>query len=113
MSGSARDVYHDDQPAWSPDGTTLVFQRSGNALFGDLFLVDLMTGVARPLTPYAGPIPGIQLNPVWSPDGRMIAFASRHETEAYQIYTIWADGTRLARRTDEVIDLLDPEWLVQ
>ena len=46
----------------------------------------------------------------------MIAFASKHETygngsSVHQIYTVWADGTRLARRTSGATDKQHPAWI--
>ena len=99
---SGADVY-DDTPAWSPDGQTIVFQRHAATAFGDLWLVNAAGGNERMLMPFADPA-GPQWAPAWSPDGRLIAFASKHETygaesSVYQIYTVWANGTKLARRT--------------
>lgn len=90
----------DAAPDWSPDGETLVFQRIGNTLF-DLRLVDAQGGNDRRL---GATLLGNQVSPAWSPDGRMVAFLSDHETYAtgnssYQIYTVWADGTKVARRS--------------
>lgn len=92
----------DWQPAWSPDGTTIAFQRTAAAIFGDIWLVDADGGNERALvrTTLAGP----QDAPAWSPDGRLVAFGSTHETYGSgqtlrQIYTVWADGSKLARRT--------------
>jgi WD40 repeat protein len=100
----------DDQPAWSPDGQTLVFQRSDSAIFGDLYVVSAAGGYGAGLRP-AGFLAGPQHRPQWSPDGKLIAFASRHEGDFYQIYTVWSDGSRLARRTFEAAHHAHPVWL--
>lgn len=104
---------YDDMPAWSPDGSTIVFQRIGATIFADLYLVDADGENVRPLRLTA--LAGAQSQPKWSPDGRLIAFASTHETYgsgtgAAQIYTIWADGTKLARRTSGEQEKLGPAW---
>lgn len=104
----------DWQPAWSPDGTTIVFQRTGAAIFGDLWLVDADGGNERGLVGVhlAGP----QDSPAWSPDGRFVAFGSTHETYGSgttlvrQLYTVWADGSRLARRTGGDMPVGGPAW---
>lgn len=100
----------DDQPAWSPDGQKIVFQRSDAAIFGDLYVVSATGGDGVSLRP-AAPLAGPQQLPQWSPDGKLIAFMSRHEGEFYQVYTIWSDGSRLARRTSEAADHGYPRWL--
>jgi len=42
----------------------------------------------------------------------MIAFTSRHGGgENYQVWTVWADGTRLAQRTFDPSNHADPAWL--
>jgi Tol biopolymer transport system component len=103
----------DAEPAWSPDGQTLAYQKSGAATFGDLYLVSSSGGNERALMRNA--LAGPQWSPAWSPDGQLVAFASQHETYGsgggvHQIYTVWADGTRLARRTSGAMDKQHPAW---
>ena len=103
----------DAEPAWSPDGQTIAYQKSGAATFGDIYLVSATGGNERPLMGFA--LAGPQWSPAWSPDGQLIAFASQHETYGNgagvnQIYTVWADGTRLARRTSGAMDKQHPAW---
>ena len=104
------DDYFDEQPDWSPDGNTLVFARSGAAVFGDLYLVSSTGGIGRSLM--LTPLAFTQRSPKWSPDGKLIAFVSNHDSDDYeQIWTIGADGTRLAKRTNEDKYLSDPNWI--
>jgi Tol biopolymer transport system component len=99
----------DDQPTFSPDGRTVAFQRHGIGVFGDLYLIDIWGGSPRALVGAA--LANGQFAPAWSPDGRMIAFASKHDGEGrYQIYTVWADGSKLARRTFDATDKQRPSW---
>lgn len=103
----------DFRPSWSPDGGTIAFQRIGLPGQRQLRLVEADGSDERPLGPS---LRGSQAAPAWSPDGRLIAFASTHEsyaaeTPTYQLYTVWADGSKLARRSSGDLDKAAPAWL--
>ena len=59
-------------PAWSPDGSRIVFTESG-----DLLVVDLRTGRINTIVDCPDHEPGLCLayQPSWSPDGHRILFA--------------------------------------
>jgi len=107
----------DRQPAWSPDGTTIAFQRTGASIFGDIWLVNANGGGERAFV--GQHLAGPQEAPSWSPDGRLLAFSSTHEKYGsgepltHQIYTVWADGSKLARRTDGELESTVPAWRVR
>lgn len=107
----------DHQPAWSPDGTTIAFQRTGAAIFGDIWMVDADGGNERGLVGMN--LAGAQSHPVWSPDGRLVAFVSAHETYGSgslvnRVYTVWShDGSKLAARTPEGVPATTPGWRVR
>lgn len=74
--------------------------------FLDVFVLDLATGEVDQLTNAPGP----DQNPVWSPDGRRIAFRSRRDGND-EIYLMDADGSNqdnLTRSEDQ--DEWGPTW---
>ena len=63
---------HDAQPRWSPDGRTLAFVRAEDGKPGQIWLLPMAGGEARPLTR----LERGASSPTWSPDGKRIAFLS-------------------------------------
>lgn len=107
-------AHTDAEPAWSPDGRTVVFVRSGGTELGALWAVDLVTGAERRF--FAAALGDAVRHPAWSPDGRYLAFASRHEPSPsgnyrWQVYTVRANGADLRRRTTDDLDKEQPTWL--
>jgi len=76
-------------PAVSPDGQRIVFSYQG-----DLFTVSARGGEARALTRHEA----YDYNPVWSPDGRFIAFASDRYGN-FDLFVMPADGGEARRLT--------------
>ena len=74
---------------FSPDGHTLAASIYDNSGGEDIWLFDLVRGVRTRFT--FGP--GLSDDPVWSPDGKMIAFDS-NRTGSYAIYQKPANGTQ-------------------
>jgi hypothetical protein len=114
-------------PSWSPDGSRLVFAQANAASSTppdfDLYVVAADgTGTANDITPgsynLAGTsIPGSdsQVQPAWSPDGRLIAFASQ-QSGSHSLVTssaltlISPDGTGLRYLTGGVLLDQNPSW---
>ena len=76
-------------PAISPDGTQVVFTHKG-----DIYEVAVEGGKARPLTTSDA----IDYMPVWSHDGKSIAFASNREGN-FDVYVMPAEGGKAKRLT--------------
>ena len=78
-----------NQPNMSPDGSRAVVMRvdprTGN---NDIWTVDLASGKGTPITNDNDP----QNAPIWSPDGKQVAYVSTHESIS-SIYRKAADGT--------------------
>ena len=75
--------------AISPDGTTIAF-----TYMGDIFTVDAAGGNARQITTNAS----YDTQPVWSPDGKQIAFASTREG-SMDVYIVQKEGGTPRRLT--------------
>ncbi len=84
---------------WSPDGTRLALS-SGTDTESNIFVVSIDGKHVRRLTDSST----LNLNPVWSPNGRTVAFMSLpsagSENRETGVYTIEADGTNLRHVSD-------------
>src|SRR5215470_10139327 len=76
-------------PDISPDGKLVAF-----SYLGDIWVVEAIGGVARPVTSHQAH----DINPVFSPDGQWIAFASnRHGS--YDVFVVPVRGGKPRRLT--------------
>ena len=82
VSVSAENVSWLRYPSISPDGKNVAFSYKG-----DLYVVDSEGGEARQLTSN----PAYDYSPVWSPDGKTVAFASDRYGN-FDIYKVSVDG---------------------
>lgn len=76
-------------PDISPDGKLVAF-----SYLGDIWVVETIGGTARAVTSH----PAHDISPVFSPDGRKIAFSSNRHG-GYDIYVVAAQGGRPTRLT--------------
>ena len=95
------------QPAVSPDGSSIVFSAGG-----DLWSVPLAGGVARLLVAH----PAQDSRPLWSPDGRSLAFvSSRTGNGDIYLFTVATGEVRRLTWDDEpeVVDAWsrDGQWI--
>lgn len=75
-------------PAWSPDGTKIVFESTRDGPDADIFLMDADGSNVVQLTrndSYDG-------TPAWTPDGRFIVFASERDGNE-EVYRMRVDGS--------------------
>jgi hypothetical protein len=86
----------------SPDGTQIVFSAQGA-----LWVMPVSGGEPVRITE-----PQLQpAEPVWSPDGKTIAFQNFAPQGRYHIWTIEPDGSRATEITTGPNDDRDPDWL--
>ena len=89
-------------PDWSPDGRTLVFDsyRDGNF---DIYTIELDSGRVRRLTDH----PAVDARPAFSPDGQQVVFYSNRDAEGQRgrdLYIMDADGSNVRRVTRLIAD---------
>jgi Tol biopolymer transport system component len=112
------DPAYDDQAAFSPDGSLIVFVTTRAGGRANLWILDLKTRRAMPLT--SGP--GGDFRPAWSPDGQWIAFSSDRESslpmakgrwerlQLVDIYLVRPDGSELKRISRHGDFCGSPKW---
>lgn len=100
-------------PAWSPDGRYIVFVSNRKSLEDEDIYRMLADGTdARPLTlEEYGDNRATDRDPVWSPDGRWIAFASDREARRFQIFIMSTDGSLVVQVTSFLGGAISPSWL--
>lgn len=104
------------QPAWSPDGTLLVFISpcTKRVDFFETGYVDsslyLMNADGTNITQLTN-VPGADFDPAWSPDGKRIAFASMRDGNK-QIYTLDVASLAVVRLTitEPGTETSQPAW---
>jgi eukaryotic-like serine/threonine-protein kinase len=78
------------QPAWSPDGKTLLFVTAGGGNLGlDIWKIDVSGENPTNLTHSVGN----DTDPAWHPDGEIIAFVTTRVNDAKQIFFMNQDGS--------------------
>ncbi len=82
------------QPMWSPDGSKIAFSGSYDATY-HIYVYDLATETLQNLTESN---PGDSFFPVWSKDGRSIAYATQQQMRGAQDIMVYegGDSRRLA-----------------
>jgi Tol biopolymer transport system component len=101
-------TYSDSQPDWSPDGSRIVYSSARGGNWEDIFVMRADGSGKKNLTRN----PARDQHPVFSPDGRWVAFDSDRNQASRghsQIWKMRIDGTRLTQLTSDG-ENLQPDW---
>src|SRR5690349_9928214 len=92
--------------AWSPDGKRIMFHDTNL----HLWVVDVATGQAKIVGNDPWMVPTRTMNPVWSPDGKWIAY-SKHLNSLYKAIEVVNVETGVSKQvTDGLADAMFPAW---
>ncbi len=84
----------DVEPAWSPDGTQIVYSgpfQPGNSVGQDLWIMNA-NGTNKHALTHEDNGYSDGAYPAWSPDGTMIAFVANNGTGYYHVWEVSANG---------------------
>ena len=96
-------VGSDNSPAWSPSGTKIAFESSG-----DIKVMNADGSGQTQLT--NNPVDTFSVEPAWSPDGRKIAFEVNRDNGDADIWVMNADGSGQTQLTTNPGRDSDPAW---
>ena len=111
----SQDDQKDYSPSWSPDGRRIAFSSEREGHFGndlgltsEIYVMDADGGNEQRLTENRNN----DWQPVWSPDGKRIAFAADRKADlvSFDIFVMDADGNNQRRLTNNPHSDNSPSW---
>lgn len=102
LSDPERDLH---EPSFSPDGKKLVYSLETQNKAGELRVLDIETGRTRLVRRTELPMTA----PVWSPDGKRIAFVDRIDGNS-EVCAIDPDGSEFVNLTNDRSLDISPSW---
>jgi tricorn protease len=92
--------------SWSPDGKRILFHDTDQ----QVWVVDVASGQAKVIGNDPWAVPQRTLNPVWSPDGKWVAYAKRLNSlyRAIVVYNVETGESKQV--TDGLADAMYPAW---
>ncbi len=101
-----RNPTHYYTPSWSPDSKKLLFSDTNLRVW----VLDIESGVAKVVGNDPWMVPQRTLNPVWSPDSKWVAYASRLKSMYHAIFVSNVETGESKQVTDGLADAVWPVW---
>jgi tricorn protease len=92
--------------SWSPDSKKLLFSDTNLKVW----VVDVASGAAKIVGNDPWMVPNRTLNPVWSPDSKWVAYASRLRSMYHAIFVSNVETGESRQVTDGLADAVWPAW---
>ena len=92
--------------SWSPDSKKILFSDTNL----HVWVLDVATGKAKVVGNDPWMVPQRTLNPVWSPDSKWVAYASRLRSMYHAIFVSNAETGETKQVTDGLADAVWPAW---
>jgi tricorn protease len=92
--------------SWSPDSKKLLFTDTNLKVW----VLDVASGQAKVVGNDPWMVPNRTLNPVWSPDSKWVAYASRLRSMYHAIFVSNAETGETKQITDGLADAVWPAW---
>jgi tricorn protease len=93
-------------PSWSPDSKKLVFTDTNL----HVWVLDVASGQAKIVGNDPWMVPQRTINPVWSPDSKWVAYASRLRSLYHAIFVSNVETGETKQVTDGLADAVWPAW---